>query len=568
MDDFGSGEPAGPVEMQEFSFFDFLDIINPLQHIPLVSSLYRAVTGDELKPFARIIGGALFGGPSGFMRGIAEAILEEGSGKDIGQHVAALFDSGEAAPVATLRLAETRTPEDANLPAVVALCLETLADGPSEWAIAQPAGTADTWQAPATEPGIAGGIADSRLIGDSEPLAIPANLTAPTFDAATAARVKAFMATKPGAPIDKATLKWLVEATPIVSAAAAAFGKPDPADRVSPPAGGPSLVAVAPPGLDATVAPPRPATAPARAVTAPSITTPSADPAVPTLVPPSLDGRLGEQRSSRQPAPQRVPFASAHREEFYEATFRIGPRQWQSPVMFAEPEPLPGLTPHRTMAATDPDLPMIPTLPTPATAGPAAPGRQLAAAGLSDLPAIAVSPDSRVPAFVAAGEPVLDRPSGPPGGTGIDIERTAVAAPPPLPRPKPAATVSRAANPWVAPVRVAALLPRADIPAPVADGPRAEHDEAGIAAASAAWLRAMPMARPMSAGLAALEAPALRQTMTATPAAPANPPADAADPTAMLSNELLAQVMMSNLDKYADLARRRHSGPVMKAGLN
>ena len=80
---------------------------------------------------------------------------------------------------------------------------------------------------------------------------------------------------------------------------------------------------------------------------------------------------------------------------------------------------------------------------------------------------------------------------------GQTIERTAVAAPPPLPRPKPTAPVSRAANPRVAPVRAAAPPPRADIPAPVADGPRADHDEAEIAAASAAWLRAMPMARPI-----------------------------------------------------------------------
>ena len=30
-----------------FSFHDVLDAINPLQHIPLVGSIYRAVTHDE-----------------------------------------------------------------------------------------------------------------------------------------------------------------------------------------------------------------------------------------------------------------------------------------------------------------------------------------------------------------------------------------------------------------------------------------------------------------------------------------------------------------------------------------
>ena len=35
-------------EQQNFSFWDFLDIINPLQHIPIVSNIYRSLTGDEI----------------------------------------------------------------------------------------------------------------------------------------------------------------------------------------------------------------------------------------------------------------------------------------------------------------------------------------------------------------------------------------------------------------------------------------------------------------------------------------------------------------------------------------
>jgi hypothetical protein len=42
-----------------------LDIINPLQHIPLVSNLYREITGDQISSSARILGGGLFGGPIG-----------------------------------------------------------------------------------------------------------------------------------------------------------------------------------------------------------------------------------------------------------------------------------------------------------------------------------------------------------------------------------------------------------------------------------------------------------------------------------------------------------------------
>src|SRR3546814_15608721 len=33
-----------------FSFGDFLDIINPIQHIPIVPTIYRAITGDTSQP--------------------------------------------------------------------------------------------------------------------------------------------------------------------------------------------------------------------------------------------------------------------------------------------------------------------------------------------------------------------------------------------------------------------------------------------------------------------------------------------------------------------------------------
>ena len=39
-----------------FTFFDFLDIINPLQHIPVISTIYRSLTGDKIDPGSRIAG--------------------------------------------------------------------------------------------------------------------------------------------------------------------------------------------------------------------------------------------------------------------------------------------------------------------------------------------------------------------------------------------------------------------------------------------------------------------------------------------------------------------------------
>lgn len=88
----------------DMSFWDVLDIINPLHHIPVVGSIYRAVTGDEIKPAMQISGGILFGGVIGGVAAIANAVLQESSGKDLGGHVMAGLGFGggaAAAPVQT-----------------------------------------------------------------------------------------------------------------------------------------------------------------------------------------------------------------------------------------------------------------------------------------------------------------------------------------------------------------------------------------------------------------------------------------------------------------------------------
>jgi len=60
-----------------FDFFDFLDVINPLQHIPVVSNVYRAITGDEISHGARMAGGAVFGGPLGFASSVFASLVED-----------------------------------------------------------------------------------------------------------------------------------------------------------------------------------------------------------------------------------------------------------------------------------------------------------------------------------------------------------------------------------------------------------------------------------------------------------------------------------------------------------
>lgn len=79
-----------------FTFLDFLDIINPLHHIPIVGTLYRHFTGDEIDPGSRVFGGTLFFGPLGTVASIGDVLIRDATGKDLGQHVMAMFD--ERAP--------------------------------------------------------------------------------------------------------------------------------------------------------------------------------------------------------------------------------------------------------------------------------------------------------------------------------------------------------------------------------------------------------------------------------------------------------------------------------------
>ncbi|MBL8669820.1 MAG: hypothetical protein JNK11_04140 [Alphaproteobacteria bacterium] len=76
------------------SFGDILDLINPLQHLPIVSSIYRSITGDKIGDGPRVIGGFLWGGPLGLFSATADLAVEKDSGRDMmGTLVAAV--SGE-----------------------------------------------------------------------------------------------------------------------------------------------------------------------------------------------------------------------------------------------------------------------------------------------------------------------------------------------------------------------------------------------------------------------------------------------------------------------------------------
>jgi hypothetical protein len=79
-------DQAGP------SFGDLLDTLNPLQHLPIISSLYRAITGDQIGHIPRVIGDTLFGGPVGMLMAGVAGMFKEASGAEPSEHLVALVE--------------------------------------------------------------------------------------------------------------------------------------------------------------------------------------------------------------------------------------------------------------------------------------------------------------------------------------------------------------------------------------------------------------------------------------------------------------------------------------------
>ncbi|MEE8334259.1 MAG: hypothetical protein V3R85_10450 [Alphaproteobacteria bacterium] len=118
------------------TFADLLDVINPLQHIPIISTIYRMVTGDTMSPGARLAGGILFGGVSGLLASGVVAAFEEASGSSVENHLIAMFDGDDPAD-------ETATAQVASAaPAVPADPATTTTPAPAMTAALAPATTA------------------------------------------------------------------------------------------------------------------------------------------------------------------------------------------------------------------------------------------------------------------------------------------------------------------------------------------------------------------------------------------------------------------------------------------
>ena len=124
------------------SFGDFLRALNPLQHLPVVGTIYRAITGDTIPESARIVGslvmGALTGGILGVLISAASNAVQSITGiepdKIANDVFAGLGLIDDAAPPAV-------APPAVAPPAVAPSATAALADGSLEQAPADLAST-------------------------------------------------------------------------------------------------------------------------------------------------------------------------------------------------------------------------------------------------------------------------------------------------------------------------------------------------------------------------------------------------------------------------------------------
>jgi hypothetical protein len=91
------------------SFWDnVLDVVNPLQHLPVVGTIYRAATGDRIGDVEKVAGDTLYGGPIGLVTSLADVAFEKLTGKDFGDTVMAFVGLDGKSNGATMLAANSR----------------------------------------------------------------------------------------------------------------------------------------------------------------------------------------------------------------------------------------------------------------------------------------------------------------------------------------------------------------------------------------------------------------------------------------------------------------------------
>ena len=328
----------------DLTFDDLLDLVNPLHHIPVIGTLYRKMTGDEIKAPAQVLGGLLYGGPVGMVAAATNAVIEEAAGGDIGDAVYAMVfgpDEGGATDLAATDLAATD-------PATVAAAAQAAS------ATAPAAGPATTLSAPlpsAPPPAAPSPDAAAVAATASDPGAPAAGDPVAPDDAAHLPPVPA------GALTGKAALDAFLNDLAGVGRAAQAAGTPaeaalQPPALQAPPAAAQAVAPAAAQGTPQQVsARPNPA-----ASDKPAAAAHEATPAGAASVPPNLQD-LGprDRRGTAKPAPI-LPDSLPPRAKASRTDARAEPGITITPGRASA-----GVDPRFLAPASDPGTPLIDT---------------------------------------------------------------------------------------------------------------------------------------------------------------------------------------------------------------
>jgi hypothetical protein len=99
-------------------FHHLLDVINPLQHLPIVGTLYRAITGEHIGPVEKVMGDALYGGLWGAASSVADLAFEGVTGKSLEDTVLGWFKHDDGIRVASRKVTASDLPPSISLTSI------------------------------------------------------------------------------------------------------------------------------------------------------------------------------------------------------------------------------------------------------------------------------------------------------------------------------------------------------------------------------------------------------------------------------------------------------------------
>jgi hypothetical protein len=105
-------------------FHHLLDVINPLQHLPVIGTIYRAITGEHIGAVEKVMGDALYGGLWGAASSVADLAFEGITGHSVEDTVLGWFSHGSkiaSVKVAAPAISATTSLPSTDLPALPSL---------------------------------------------------------------------------------------------------------------------------------------------------------------------------------------------------------------------------------------------------------------------------------------------------------------------------------------------------------------------------------------------------------------------------------------------------------------